>query len=249
MIFLLDADRNGTDSIQRRITAGAVQLIPCGSFVEYDAACRKLAERRGQPGDIVILDTFTSLLATTRGDFKHGDDPTASVWEAKDKYFGDKQALNSYQAAGNMVMRWLKNLRNVGYNIVVLAHEDEALDEVTMTTKRNIKANAEARDMLLSASSDVFRLIENTDAVMGTNETGEPVTLLAAGERVLILKRTRETLAKFHVDIEQAPNIPPGIKSPSMAKLREVLGKTCSFLVVYGLPGVGKTTFATSDAA
>lgn len=245
MIYLLDADRNGVDSIAKRIAAGAVKLVPCGSFVEYDAACKALANRAPQPGDLVVLDTLTQLLSTTRGDFKHGTDPKESIWDKRDLYFGDKQALNAYQASGNMVMRWLKNLRNVGYNIVVLAHEDEALDEVTMTTKRSVKANPESRDMLYAASSDVFRL---TEVVQDRTElvNGEPTVVLARGERLMLLRRTQDSLAKYHVDLEQAAKVPDAIKAPTMAKLCSVLGKTPSFLVVYGAPGVGKTTFATS---
>jgi hypothetical protein len=243
--FLLDADGTGRDSIGKRIAAGEVQLIPCGSFVEYDAACMKLAQRKPQPGDRVVLDTFTHLLSTTRGDFKHGTDPAASVWANQALWFGDKQGMNAYQAASNMSMRWLKNLRNVGYDLVVLAQEDEALDEVTMTTKRGPKANPEARDMLLASSTDIFRLTEVTqDVTEMVNDV--PTVVLPKGERLLHLRRTREATAKFHVDLDVSPTLPDAIKAPTMEKLCKVLGKTPGFLVVYGLSGSGKTTFSTS---
>ena len=245
MIFLLDADGTGRDSIGKRIAAGDVQLIPCGSKLAYDEACMKLASRKPQPGDRVILDTITHLLGTVRGDFRHGIDPTQSVFANEDKWFGDKQGMNAYQAASNMSMRWLKNLRNVGYDLVVLAQEDEALDEVTMKTKRAPKANPEARDMLYGASTDIFRLTEVTqDVTEMFNDT--PTVVLAKGERLLHLRRTREAMAKFHVDLEVAATLPDAIKSPTMEKLCKVLGKTPSFLVIYGLPGTGKTTLATS---
>jgi AAA domain len=245
MKFLLDADQTGNDSIAKRIAGGDVQLLPCGSFAAYDAVCKTLATRLPEPDDLVILDTGTHLLSTTRGDFKHGTDLGESVWDKRDLYFGDKQALNAYQAAGNMMMRWLKNLRNVGYNLCVLMHEDEMLDEVTMTTKRGVKANPEARDMLYAASTDIFRLIE---VVQDRAEMidGEPKVVLAKGERLLYIRRTADSLAKHHVDIDVSRKLPDAIKNPTMAKLKEVLGKTPSFLVVYGLPGVGKTTFSTS---
>ena len=247
MIFLLDADQNGIDSIQKRIEAKKVQLIPSGSFVAYNEACKRLAERKPNPGDRVVLDSFTYMLSTTRGDFKHGSDPTGDVWADRDKYFGDKQALNAYQASTNMTMRWLKNLRNVGYNLTVCCHEDEALDETTMTTKRNVKANPEARDMLLASASDVFRLTEaTTDKIVVDPETGEQRVVYPRGERILLLRRTQDSLAKYHVDIDLAPKLPDGIIAPTMEKIQTVLGKVPTFLVLYGLPGVGKTTLATS---
>lgn len=242
MIFLLDADGTGRDSISKRIASKQVTLLPCGSFVAYDAACMQLANRTPAPGDRVVLDTFSIMLSTTRGDFKHGNDPKTSVWEDNQKWFGDKQGMNAYQAASNMTMRWLRNLKNVGYDLVVLAQEDEALDEVTMTTKRAPKANPEALDMLKGSSTDIFRLIEITQ---DKTDTDGNVTV-AKGERILLLRRTNDTLAKFHVDLEQAQKLPDGIKSPTFPKLCEVLGKTPGFLVVYGQPGVGKTTFSTS---
>ena len=85
MIFLLDADGTGRDSISKRIASKQVTLLPCGSFVAYDAACMQLANRTPAPGDRVVLDTFSIMLSTTRGDFKHGNDPKTSVWEDNQK--------------------------------------------------------------------------------------------------------------------------------------------------------------------
>ena len=66
MIFLLDADANGIDSIAKRIKAGKVTRIPCGSKLAYDEACMMLTRRTPAPGDRVVLDTYTSMLSTVR---------------------------------------------------------------------------------------------------------------------------------------------------------------------------------------
>lgn len=246
MIYLLDTCLNGTDSITDRIEKGVVKVIPCPSLQAYADQVEYFTKQTPQPGDRIVLDDFTSILATARGDFKHGDAPEANIMDASAKYFGDKQGMLGYQAASNITMRGLLNMRAVGWNLVVLSHEDEALDEVTMTTKRNIKANPEARDMLLARSSDVFRLVEKAEQETKTDAEGNTKVIFAKGDRLLLLRRTHETLAKFHVSLEKAPTLPDGIKSPTYGKLCTVLGKTPSMLVVYGLPGAGKTTFATS---
>ncbi len=93
----------------------------------------------------------------------------------------------------------------------------------------------------MAASSDVFRLrMTEEDLDVGGK-------VLPAFSRILNLRSDGEAVAKFHVPIEQSAKVPRYLPNPTLPKLYKALNKKPSWLVLYGPPGVGKTTLATSD--
>jgi len=196
------------------------------------------------PNDVVIFDTISSALETTRGDMMLGDNPSASLWEQHGKFFGDKQFLNTYRGAQNLTLRRIRNLIARGAYAIVLAHEMEGRDPMTEIGKMAVPlVNPAMVDDLIAACSDVFRLRLLTSPVYD----GERIAI-PAGKRVLYLRRTDEYTAKFHVDPDRVnpDTIPSGIIEPTMTRLVETLNKIPRCVCIYGNPGAGKTTLAAS---
>lgn len=245
MIYLLDCDMNGLDSITAALATKKVVRIPCPTFQAFEAAVIELYKRVG-PNDLVICDTITTLLNTTRGDAKLGVDPEKSLWDVgQAKYLGgDKNYLTVYEMAMQLTMRRLKNLRARECRILVTAHCEEVKDASDGGMKKlGPEVNPKMVGTLFGASSDLFRLEEITEPI--TDNNGE--VRVKAGERILWLRRTESFMAKFHVDRARSELIPKGITDPTLPKLYEVLGKKPSWLTIYGFPGAGKTSFAVSE--
>ena len=245
MIYLLDADMNGLDSIQERIQSGQVVRLPCPTIKAFDQHCIDLFGKVG-PDDLIILDTITTMLDTTRGDFKLGDENADLLTRAAEKYLGgDKNYLTVFEAAAQVVMRRLKNLRARDCRILVTAHEDEIKDDTEFPPLKKVgpQVNPAMVSTLTRACSDMFRLYPVLQPIVGTS--GE--VIVPAGTRLLRLRRTLTEMAKFHVAPERAALVPEQLRDPTLPKLYQHLGKRPSFLVVYGPPGVGKTTFGTSE--
>jgi hypothetical protein len=243
MIYLLDCDLNGADSVQRLIDSGAVTHLQCGSFPEFEGHCLKLLETVSNE-DLVICDTLSKLADTTRGDMKLGVDMRESLWEKRNVYFSDKNYLTVYEAAGQEIMRRLRNLRSRGARIITTCHEDEQLDPTTMTKKRAPALNDALYKSLMGSSSDVFRLRILTEEMVDK----EGKIILPKYSRILQLQPDDFTITKFHVDPEVAVTIPQEMAAPTLPKLYKRLQKRPSWLVIYAPPGAGKTTLACSEA-
>jgi hypothetical protein len=240
-IYRLDADSTGTDSIQSYVDEHKIINIPCPTFKAFDIAAADLQDKV-EPGDAVIFDTLTVLLDTTRGDMMHGDDPSKLLWNEHEKYYGDKQYLNTYKGSQNLTLRRVRNLVNRGVHGIIVCHTKEGKDQWDTLDKRAVPlVNPAMVDDLIGACSDVFMLeVLETDFY-----AGEKVAI-PAGEHVLWLRRTAAHTAKFHVDPKRVDpkKIPDGIKDPTMEKLCGVLHKVPKCLCIYGHPGSGKSTLA-----
>ena len=245
MIYWLDCDVNGADSIERLIKEGKVQHIVCDTFVAFEKAIVGLLPKV-TPEDLVIVDTVTSLANTTRGDMKLGTDLTASLWDQRSIFFSDKNYLTVYEAAGQSIMRRIKNLRARGARIITVCHEDEQLDPATLGKKRAPQVNEALYRSLLAASSDVFRLYALADDELN-QETGE--VKYKADTRFLQLRNSEEAVAKFHVEREQVEKIPSRLSNPTLPRLYKALAKRPSWCLLYGPPGAGKTSLAVSEAS
>lgn len=242
-VWRLDADMNGTKSIQPYIDAGTLINLECPTFSEFDAH-RLALQKEVQRGDFVILDTVSTMLSTTRSDRQLGSNSAEPLWEPKkiDRYFGDKEYLAVYNMAGQLVLRGLKNLRARGANIIAICHEDDVKDAIAGMTMSGPKLNPAMVNELTAASSDVFRLVTLTNDRVDSNGT----LLWPADTRVLYLRRSEDFTAKFHVPREFSAKIPRAIPNPTMPKLWKVLHGIPEFLTIYGFPGTGKTSLAAT---
>lgn len=246
--YRLDADLNGTDSIAPYIKSatnpnGKITNLACSTFEEFDKHRVEL-QKSIVPGDIICLDTMSTMLTTTRADRQVGNKIDEPLWEPNKikKYFGDKEYLAVYNMATQLTIRALKNLRARGAQIICLCHEDEVMDAMAGMKMAGPQVNPAMVGELVAASSDVFRLVNLTAPIL--NPDGS--TKVPTGERILYLRRTDAYTAKFHVARERSEKIPSGIINPTIAKLCEVLGKQPSWLTIYGHPGAGKTSLAAT---
>ncbi len=244
-IHLFDADLNSADSIQHLLDGGLVEYHACRTFPGFLAA-KERVRRTLEPGDQVIIDTFTSLIDLCRMNAKLGTERDAERdWSSRALYLGgDKGFLAVYNYATDMTMAHISDFRATGATVITLAHEDQEMDPLTLVRKRGPKANAAAVDALIRKSSDVMRLTVQQD-----DEKDEKGNVkVAAGTRMLLWRNTDEMIAKVHVARHLDGALPRGARNPTLAKVREILQKTPSWLTIYGAPGAGKTTLACSDA-
>jgi hypothetical protein len=245
MIYAFFCDGNGYDSVADIVESNKQQLsvFDVPNYEVFDLKTTDLLGRI-KKGDVVILDTISSLANTTRGDLKIGNDPTQSYWAKRDKFMGDSMNRNAYDAAGQLILRRLKDFKAVGANIIVTVHESEREDMTVVPPmkKRAPDVNAALMGNLIGSSSDVVRLYVNADPVLD----GEGKVKYPARSRMLQLGPSDEFVSKVHVPLEMSGKVPQVIKRPSYPKLCKALGKTPTWVTVYGPPGAGKTTFALS---
>lgn len=246
MIYLLNADRGGADSVAHLIRTGKVTHLPCPTYQAYEGHCKDLLARQPTDDDLVILDTLTRLADSARGDMKLGAD-AESLWEKRNVYFSDKNYLTVYEAAGQLIMRRLRNLNNKGYRIVTICHEDEQFDQATMGKKRAPAINEALYKSLMGSCTDCFRL-----SVLREDEVNaEGAVVASAGSRLLQTTMDDQAICKYQVEANDDGSfrtVPRLIPSPTMRRVFKVLGKKPSWLVLYGEPGAGKTTLACSEA-
>ena len=247
MIYLLDADMNGVSSIRDLIDAGLVQRIKCDSYPAFDTAVRDLVKAVG-PKDRVILDTVNTLMHTTIMDAKFGLDVDQNLWDKRGGFLSDPNYLKVYDLATAQITRRLRNLRARECNLTILTHEKDKKDEGSVTM-RGMAVNDALYSALKGMSTDILKLHEITADEINM-QTGE--VRAKAGTRILFLKGGSEYVTKYHVTREKAENMPTKMRVPlkesGMKRLIEVLGQVPECLVLYGPPGVGKTTFAVSEA-
>lgn len=248
LIYYYDADGNGVDSIADVLQAKPKEIthIPIRTYEEFDAHVSTIVHKVTSD-DLVIVDTLNSLANTTRGDAKLGTDPTENLWARREKILGDKNYLTVYELAGQLILRRLKNLGKCGQGarIIVTCHEAEKLDDTTVppTKKRGPDVNPALLGALMGSSSDVFRLRSLDDPI--TNDKGE--IILPVDTRLLELRRSDEIMAKYHVPLSRVPSIKRALPNPTLPMLYKHLGKKPTWLTIYGPPGVGKSTFVTSE--
>jgi hypothetical protein len=249
MIFVLDADMNGTDSYQFLIDAGLVTTIEVPTFEAFDKTVRDLLQFANPKTDVVFLDSISQMAYSTRGDAKFGTDIAQNVWDRRGLFLdGDKNYLTVYEMAGQMIIRRLKNLRSYGFRLIVSAHESDQID--TAVKKRAPDINQALYGSLKRSTSDMFRMWLLPQNIMQPD--GQTIRY-AAGTRLVSVKPAPEYAAKIHVDPFAAEQVPQTIPIenpfvPVLPKVYSYLWKLPSFLCIYGEPGVGKTTAGVSEA-
>jgi hypothetical protein len=253
MHYHLDADMNGTDSIQFLIDAGLVRHIPCPGYAEFSRACQWILQNANPDEDTVAVDTLGQLAFATRSDAKLGTDPTVDLWDRRGLFLdGDKNYLTVYDMAGQFIMRNLRNLRSRGFRIITTSHETEQVDKSEGYAQKKIAPamNKALYEALRAVTSDVFRLWILRQAIYNP-QTQE--VLYAPGTRVWQINSTEQAVAKYHTDPFTAMSLPihTPIKNaitPALPVLYDVLKKKPTWINIYGEPGVGKTSAACSEA-
>jgi hypothetical protein len=262
VIYLLDADLNGDDSVRHLVLAGKVKYVPMTNHEAFESVVTKLLplvyRERNESGnflckpeelDTVILDSAPAMAELMRWDSKFGSDPTKTILDKRKLYLGgDANFLTVYNWTTDAIMTRLKNLRAAGARVITTSHTDESVDPASLTKKMSPDMNDALRKSMMRACSDVFRMYELFDPIVNKT-TGE--VSVPAGFRILQLAKNDEAVAKYHVTDEYATKIPKEITVPptgGLHKLYVVLGKRPSWLHLYGAEGVGKTTFACSEA-
>jgi hypothetical protein len=247
VIYLFNCDRGSADSVAPFIRNGTVQHVQCATLQAYDTACRDMIAKTPSDDDVIVVDTLTRLLDTAIGDMKVGTDYSDGIWKKRDIYFSDKNFLNVYQAAAQLILRPLRNLNARGWRIVTICHEAEQMDPQTLTKKRGPALNDKFYQSLMGTCTDCFRLSVLRDDI--TNAKGDVVQ--AAGSRVLQTTMDDEALCKYQVEPSEEGvfrTVPKFIPGPTMRRIFKVLDKKPTWLTIYGEPGAGKTTLSVSEA-
>jgi hypothetical protein len=268
MIYRLDLDLNGTETIDHLIKAGLVENIECRTFKEYDKAVQALGSKV-KPDDMVIVDTINRAVDL----FLHWQFITLRLKPGQSMSDLDdvKNPPNTLQVYGQAKHYVVEPLRGLPCPLVILSQEAEKFfnaenGKVVKWTGEMLTANipnalppeglvqgAGARlpgsthEALMDMTSDVFRVGRLMEDKNDLNNKGETVKY-KAGTRVLNVSDTVACLAKVHVQIEQYRKLRDNLYSPTLPKIYNMLGLKPRVILFYGPQGVGKTTLACSVA-
>jgi len=246
MLYLLNADRGGADSVAHLIAAGKIVHLPCPSYPEYQEHMRSLIAKPTGEDDTIVLDTLDRMGETTRGDIKLGPGADTDIWAARKKLIGEDDFGASYSAAATSIMRWLRNANNRGYRIITVCHENEQFDREAGFKKRAPQLNPKFYDSLIGSCTDCFRLT----VLREDRLDGEGRVVARAGTRVIQTTMDDDAICKYQVTPDEEgsyPVIPKFIPNPTMRRIWKVLKKKPSWLTIYGESGSGKTTLACSE--
>jgi hypothetical protein len=245
MVFLLDGDLSGFDSVAHLLDTGQITRLPCRTYTEFITATRELA-LKVTPADLVIVDTVSKLAETLRDDILHGENQENTLAEISREIKGETYGRNCYQAAQRVFMRQMKNIHRAGdgARIITVFHEKDQKDPDDVTLmKRGPSVNAAFYDSIVGQSSDIFRLTVAVEDVLGQDGKVK----YPRKTRFLQLQDSEEALAKYKVSPAVSEKLPRRIVNPTLPKLYKVLGKKPSWLSIYGSPGTGKSTLACSE--
>ena len=244
MIYLLDSDLNGTDSYEPYIKSKQVTRFPIDSFPAFDNAVTHIIDSGAGNNDLVIIDTMTSLKDTVMSDLRMGVDDGKPIWDKRMVYLNKKEesGWSAYDACTQMILRRIRNLRARDIRMILNAQTGGQKENPMDISKIEGPAMNPALYTLMAAiTSDIFRLrmLDGDEEINGK--------VVPAFTRVLDLRPDGTHITKFHVASEQSEKVPRRIIAPTLPKLYRALNKKTSNLGIYGLPGVGKTTFALSE--
>lgn len=244
MIFYTYSDGNGTDSVQDILDnhKDKITALEARSYEVWDQFTQSILGKI-KKDDTFILDTITTFAATCRGDFKLGNDAAVSYWEKRNVFFADKNYQTNYEAAGQLIMRRLKDLSNLGAKIIVTAHEKEKEDQTVIPPikRRGPDINDALLGNLIGSSSDVARL-----RVVFEDEYNGDKLKFKKGQRVLEFGPSEDYMSKTGVSLALSGKVPSVITRPSYTKVCKALQKVPRWLTTYGPPGTGKSTFTLS---
>lgn len=246
MIYLLDGDLSGIDSVQDLIEANKITRMPCRTYTEFVRHTKYLAEVV-TPNDLVIVDTVSKLAETLRDDILHGEDQDDSLAAISKEIKGETYGRNAYQGAQRKFMRQIKNIHRAGdgARIITVFHETDQKDPYdVMQTKRAPAINPAFYESIVSQSSDIFRLYVAAEDVIDP-KTG--AVKFPRRTRFLQLQDDEHALAKYHVRRDIADKLPRRLPNPTLPKLWKLLGKQSAWTTIYGPPGSGKTTLVCSE--
>jgi len=255
VIYMLNADITGDETVAHLVRAGLVTSLTCQMFRDFDDHIMDLIPKLA-PGDVVIIDSISSLANQTRGDHKLGTDVLESVWDRSEIFFRDKYGQLGYEAAQQQIMRRVRNIVAVGKNMTdqgaepcrlyITAHQRDQIDPLTgIKGAFGPDLNTQFFNTLYATASDMFRLDVALEDITDP-DTG--AVKVAADTRMLYLKRSAEQICKNRCAPDVARRLPAGFKDPTLPKLWRVLGRTAPCLVIYSPGGVGKTTLVCSEA-
>ncbi len=241
MIYYMACDGNGTDSVRNILknNTDKITLINAITFKAFDDGITNI---KFKEGDTLIIDTVSALSANLIREYRFRD---MKEGESFDKYYQSWEKTNSrsaYAMAEQIFMQNIKLIQHKGVKIIITAHEGKQENEKTKEESIGPELSPKFFNRISESCSTMFRLkIEYTQK---QEENGKVTT---QEKRILMLRPVEDYILKCHVPSEELEKIPFAIVNPTIPKLYAKLGFVPTFMVVYGPPGAGKSTFVLSQ--
>jgi hypothetical protein len=189
------------------------------------------------PYSHLVIDSVTALCSTTRADIILDPDKTqpGDLWRKRGLYSADSRG--DYRAMNDMVARLLRWYRDLPIPTIFTTHEEDR-EDMTGAMKRGPSLSPGLLKDSLVWSHVIAHLGFTIKPVKVDGQ------IIPAGTRRLRIVPDAKYIAKSKQRVDLPP-LPPAIINPQLSdlfKIMEHTGQPYPWVIVYGAPGVGKTS-------
>lgn len=244
--LLIDTER-GSKSVRGSIEAGKIERVHVRKFVDLEKIVWELERRQRPRPRGLILDTINAIYTVTIQDVVK-ENPNG-LWANRTAL---KASYNDFGQANDLCMRLLRVARAQRIPFIITAHDGEREDADMGVTMHFPDLPRQLRHDIVQNADTVLRFSRSSNIVKVGTET------FPKGTRMIQCMPSDSVYAKIRVpdNLPPAPDVVANTSTtdwkPAIAKLDKISGGLLapdeegeiSPVVVYGIPGVGKTRFA-----
>jgi hypothetical protein len=243
MIYYCDCDGHGLDSVRNiiRDNPNEINVIDGGTFKAFNDNATKT---QFKAGDTFIVDTLSELSANLIREYRFRNMKEGESFESYYNSWDRTGSQSAYAMAEQIFMQSIKMLHHKGVKIILTMHEGTQINEKTGEKTTGPELSPKFFNRISGSCNTMFRLkVEYTQKQQGNGK------VIPVEKRILMIRPVEEYILKCHAPPEEIEKIPFELVNPTLPKLINKLGFEPSFMVIYGAPGSGKSSFALSQFA
>jgi len=243
MIYYTNCDGHGLDSVRNIIRDNPTEItvIDGGTFKAFNDNATKT---KFKEGDTFIVDTLSELSANLIREYRFRNMKEGESFESYYNTWDKTNSQSAYAMAEQIFMQSIKLLHHKGVKIILTMHEGTQINEKTGSKTTGPELSPKFFNRVSGSCNAMFRL-----KIEYTQKQQENGKVIPVEKRILMIRPVEDFILKCHAPPEEIEKIPFELVNPTIPKLQAKLGFEPSFMVVYGPPGAGKSTFVLSQFA